>query len=310
MKSFQIPLRIATAFGAALLIGPSAESQVPPVNLNQRASSAANATQRVRAQVQQNVQQQVQQQVQAQAQQRVQAQTQQRIQSQTELRLPAAGSARLNANLEAKARVDLGAETKAKAGANASQAARGGQSGGIPVRLTAEEMVNLDVVFGEFNPFRQREQARSSEAADRGEARGESETRVSGSADSGRGRENRPVRLMFESEAEFQAALTAAVRQRRAEISSMRDQALSEVDERKMALADRLESLMEAYVAAEAKANADTNSAINTNPFTRRAGSAVIQAGAEGESQTQIETSEGSSAPGETTSPEESTSPE
>lgn len=290
MKMFQCSVRVTATLTTSMLLVSLAEAQLPSVNLNQSASSAASTTQRVRAQVQQRVQTQVQQQV--------QAQTQQRIQSQTRLRLPVTNSIRINADAGAKVRVDAGAGARLGAASGQSengQTARGGIGIGIPVTVSAEEMASLDVVFGDFNPFRRPnrdETTADSEPApespsDDGETASD-ETPASESddeTDSGESRRRRPIRLVFQSEAEFQASLTAAVRQRRADISAMRDRAVAEADARMMAQADRMESMMDAYVAAEAKANANANSAINTSPFTRKRDSAVIRAGAESEVQ-------------------------
>lgn len=281
MRMIQVPLRFAAVLSAALLLSPRADAQIPPVQLNQSASSAANATQRVRLQVQQRVQ--------AQTQQRIQAQAQQRIQSQTQLRLAGNSSVRIGADVSANARVNAG--TQAKAGSNSqgsenSQNAGGAIGVGIPVTLTAEDMANLDVVFGEFNPFQRPDRDETStEGESASNAQNDSDAGPSDEPDSEQPRGKRPVRLVFQSEAELQASLTAAVRQRRAEISSMRDQALAEADAKKMAFADRMETMMDAYVAAEAKANANANSAINTNPFSRNPDSTIIKTGAEGEAQ-------------------------
>ncbi len=271
---------------------------------NVQAQVQAQVQRNVQTQVQQNVQAQVQQNVQAQVQQRVQAQTQQRVETQTQQRVGAQAQQRAQSQAQlrlngpgrisgevSQGQTNLGAEAKATAGTRGleiAQSARGGINTGIPVTLTADEMANLDVVFGEFNPFQR---------GNRGETSREGESTANGQngrgidssdeTDPDQARGSRPVRLVFQSEAELQASLTAAVRQRRAEISSMRDQALAEGDTRKMAAADRMEAMMEAYVAAEARANANANSAINTSPFGRSSGSATLQSGSEVKGQSQ-----------------------
>lgn len=290
MKSIFYSITIVAALNVSILFVPRANAQLSPLNLNQNARGAASATQRARAQVQQRIQAQTQQRLQSQVQQRVQAQTQSR------LRLSTGNSIRLKTNANAEARLDaegsgqLGSFGTSAQGKSDSEAKA---EAGIPVSLTAQEMSDLDVVFGDFNPFSRRgdddgekgpkkEKPRTAVVVGGDDDREEGRTENSGEAGVG------PLRLWFESESEFQASILAAVRQRRAEISFMRDRALAKADAKLMSQADRLEGMLETYVATEAKARANAQSAVQGNPLRPRPGQAIIQAGAESESRAKV----------------------
>lgn len=303
MKSIMLSLTVATALSFSTQLPSRLEAQLP--SLNQNAAGAANATQRaqlqvkqqVQARAQQQIQSQVQQRLQPQVQQRIQAQTQQRVQSQARLNLPTPGALRVDAN--AAARVDVsgqGQRSRMQGRANTNSNLNVELGRGIPVSLTAREMSDLDVVFGEFNPFRRRQNNQSPQTENSneqanstaGNQQSEESSNQNANDESSRpenGRRGLGANLVFNSEQEFQASILSAVRQRQAEISAIRDRALSRADTQLMAQADRLEGLLETYVSAMAKTNASTESAINRNPFESNTGNAVIQAGAESQAE-------------------------
>ena len=312
MKKTLSPLTFSAALIASVLFSSSVSAQLLS-NPLQNAQNAANATQRAQAQIQQRVQvqaqqrlqTQIQQQIQAQTQQQIQAQTQQRIQSQAKLRLPLSGAVRLNAS--AKAGASVNSNTRMRGAGqqfrtDGSSRTRADLSTGIPVTLSTEEMTDLDVVFGTFNPFRRRANRNpAAETRSKNEVRGSAgvvtaagfSERADNQDDTDEGSSEsrrRPVRLYFENEIDFQASLIAAVRQRRAEISAMRDQAVAEANTRMMAQADRMEGMLDAYVAAEAKASARAGSTVEGTSRRPRPQNAVIQAGAETESRARVRT--------------------
>lgn len=310
-----------SAFLAGMSLAMTAQAQLP-------GGTAAQAQQRVQAQVQQRAQQQAQAQIQqrtqqqapAQVQQRAQAQVQAQVQAQIQQKIQAdatraaqiaqqaavasqrAASARLSAaagraatvqqrasTLNARIGTDVAASnrTRIQAGNNSANASAYARMGldtrlALPPGLSEADVQVFDNLFGDFNPLRRRvtrensndqEASPSSETASTtrvGVSRGlsaeietEGQSGEAGLLVQGRTRRVRPDDVL-----DFTTRLRIAARQRRAQISEMRDQALITGDAQLLLRAQRVEESIAAFVDAQTRlqANATGNLAPQTPP--------------------------------------------
>ncbi len=273
--------------------------------------------QQVQAQVQQQLQTQLQQQVQAATQERVQAQNQQRVQTGTQLRLDSNLGLGLGvgAQTNTQMRTETGAGKGVAGGLLARQNMRADGAAvlslnrpGIPVIVNAQEMTHLDVVFGKYNPFKQQVAAESNlsgglSAATSAAASAAQSTRNSTEASAAEqgndveARRQNGVGLIFRSQADLDASINTAVRQRRAEIASVRDRALVEGNAALLAQADQNERMLEAFSTAEARAQAQANTAVQNSARPQTPPGAIIRTNAEAQGQGRVVVPAGGQSP-------------
>lgn len=275
----------ACALSLVASLAGTANAQLP-VRLNQNARAAANVTERVRTQVQQRLQ--------AQSQRQIQVQARQRLESQARLRVRAGQAARVRTDVRIKQGTQVdGPAARQTAGTRASANARLASGRvGVPVVVTAEEQQQLDVVFGRYNPFRSKpatdgtpSTAEKRAAADPPPAATAQSTTgeravAEGEADA-KSEANGKVGLIFRSQADLDATINAAIRQRKAEIASVRDNALAQGNAALLAQADRNEKMLAAFASYEARARAKAEAAAKASAKSGASGRPVIQAAGE-----------------------------
>ncbi|APZ94074.1 hypothetical protein [Fuerstiella marisgermanici] len=286
-----------SAVGIVALLTSTASAQ-----LNGVAGAAAAA--RSNTQIQQQVQNQVQQQVQAQAQ--VQQQVQARAQAQVQSRIQAeaaraasiaqrvtltaqnqvaaavsnqAAAARqrassgLNVRLAANARIgtNVGVGTS-QARMDTNTAARLGLDTrlSLPADLTRTDVQVYDNIFGRFNPLRKPANETPNPTvsvpqpnADPSASDESPEGGVSSRSRSG-------LLASLESDASLSTRINVAARQRRAQISEVRDRALATSDTQLMLKAQKMEDALNAFASAQtqlqAKANGKIRQAAQSQP--------------------------------------------
>lgn len=242
------------------------------------AQAQAQAQQRIQAQVQQRVQTQIQQRAQAQVGQQVQAQLQARLQAEAAraaqiAQQAAAASQRQAAAVRSpggiNARVGAEANTQNQAqvvnqSANADAYARMGidVNVALPPGITEADLKIYDNIFGRFNPLR----AEPTPPAQPGQPAPQ-QSANSPPPNAPPQDTNRPgdrPGLNGEIGVAFASRITTAVRERRAEISQLRDRALATSDVQLMRHCEHLEQSMNAFAEAQARAQAEGGAAATT----------------------------------------------
>lgn len=291
MKLRLTSLILSTITITAILVAP-ASAQLP--------GGAGNAANRTQAQTQQRVQAQVQQRVQAQVQQRTQAQVQQNIAAQAQARVQAEAAraahiaqqaAILAQRKAAAARQNVPGGVNARVGANArvgSQARVGNQSANananarlgiaaglvLPPGVTKADVQIYDNIFGRFNPLRARPQEPAPRQEDTVAENNRPERRPEAPA------------IGTRTDLDLAARIEVAVRQRRAEISEMRDRAVATANTQLLLQAERTEQAMTAFVDAQAKARQQAAAqAEGARKFPRTAQRPATDANASGNAQ-------------------------
>lgn len=263
--------------GIAALLTSTASAQ-----LNGVAGAAAAA--RTNAQVQQQVQSRVQQQVQAQAQAQVQARAQAQVQSRLQAEAVRAASIAQRATVTAQSQMaaavksqSAAARQRASSGLNlrlatntrvatnagvgntgarmdASTAARLGLDTrlSLPADLTLADVQVYDKIFGQFNPLREGRSGSKTQVGSRPKS-GADSSPPSETSDGSTSPRNRRSGLLasLESDVSLNSRINVAARQRRAQISEVRDRALASSDTQLMLKAQKMEDALNAFASAQ-----------------------------------------------------------
>ncbi|NND97033.1 MAG: hypothetical protein HKN47_06880 [Pirellulaceae bacterium] len=286
-------------------------------------SAAAAAQDRVQTQVQQRVQAQVQQRVQAQVQQRLQSEIQSRVQVQAQARIAAearraaeiavragsqaaaeaqakainaVGNAQLNVNASAntRTRANAGGNT-ARVGTNSSIGIGFGASSLLPPGVTQGDVAIYESIFGQFNPIRQQANQQASEqaaeqantgadASNQASQAGASEQETPEPAE-GQSPDQSGVSGLVNANLDFATRVQIAARQRRAQISEMRDQAIATGQSELLLQADAIEARLNAFASAQAEIQA--RGIAQTSAVIAGAGQTAADAAAQGSAEAQ-----------------------
>lgn len=249
-------------------------------------NAQAAANNQVQAQVQQKVQEQVQQQVQSQmqlrAQQQAQAEVQAQLQAQGRLQAEVARAAAMaNRAIDSaretvrenrggevsgrmRARVELGIRPRdLGVNANANARAKANANANLPDWITDHDVQLYDMVFGQSNPFRATvvlgAKAQGTPMGPNANARIKTEIADDAQA---------VVTVSGTEEMDLATRIDAAVHQRRAEISQLRDEALEKADTVLMEQADQMEQVLDMFIEARVRAAAEANSDSQTGAGT------------------------------------------
>ncbi len=143
-----------------------------------------------------------------------------------------------------------------------------GPTGGLPRGFAESDVKIYDSIFGSFNPFRGNAEQNSVTQSDVQVDAG-TNNRIATEWQSNQG----VVKASATSELDLATRIDSAVHQRRAEISSMRDQAMEESNEAMMEKAEQMEHVLDLFIEARTQAAIDAHveaSAEGQNDSTRR----------------------------------------
>ena len=248
-------------------------------------ATEAAASQRTQAQIQERVQTQIQQRVQVDATRAVRIAEQaadiaQRSAAAARQRATSGVSVRLGAEARVRARAqaaDQSASVRARArlGIDANLT--------LPPDLTEQDVQAYENIFGRFNPLRRpapsdeavadatpEEDATPPSRPGRGSRQRENDQetddqRTDDDSENGRWRRAGSLANAF-AELDLTSRINVAARQRRAEISHVRDRALASGDTQLMLRAQGMEDSLNAFVAEQARARAAAESVANSRP--------------------------------------------
>ncbi|QDV70780.1 hypothetical protein Poly24_45110 [Rosistilla carotiformis] len=240
------------------------------------ASAAADAA-RAQAQVQQRVQAQIQQRVQTQVQANIQSNIQAQIQTRIQAEANRAAEIAMRASARAADRaqatvanapngVQLGVGVQANTGTDANVAGnrtRFNSSGqlslqagaSLPPGVTQADVAIYDSIFGQFNPLRQapsdRPTAAPATAPESGRQRDAANEKGTGNVASTNDQRPSHAGGLLNANLDFATRVHIAARQRRAEISQIRDHAIETGSAELLMQADQLETRLNAFAQAQ-----------------------------------------------------------
>lgn len=260
-----------------------------------QAQIQAQTQQRVQAQAQQRAQTQMQAQVTAQVQSRVQVEAARAaniaVRATVAAQQQASAAARsqsanarqraaggLNLRLGANTRVNSSNQvrvgnTRANSNANAYSRLGIDTKLALPPGITKTDVQIYDNIFGRFNPLRAESTTKVTGTATAVTSVGHSRTAPPAnedsqeSSDSSRARRSTSDLLVETSgDVSLMSRIGVAARQRRAEISQVRDQALASSDTSLMLRAQKMDDALKAFVQAQASASAKARTASQQSP--------------------------------------------